>query len=51
VHRVRIREIFSLEALRAKCPRLKPQDLGAGCTEARAARDAAALLMNKSIPK
>ncbi len=51
VRRTRIGEIFSLEALRQTCPRLKPEDVGEPCTEARMMRDPAALLMNKSFVK
>jgi hypothetical protein len=50
VRRVRVNEIFSLDQLRESCPRLKPEDLGAGCTEERMSRDPHALLMNKSFP-
>jgi hypothetical protein len=51
VRRVRIRAIYSLEALRAACPRLAPATIGDGCTEARMAKDPAALLLNKSFSK
>jgi ADYC domain-containing protein len=48
VHRVRVAEIYSLDALRASCPRLKSEDIGAGCTETRVMQDPGVLLMNKS---
>ena len=51
VHHVRIPEIYSLDALRAQCPRLQPEDLGTGCTEERMLQMPAALLMNKSTVK
>jgi hypothetical protein len=51
VHRVRISEIYSLDLLRANCPRLKSADIGEGCTEARMQENPAALLMNKSRVK
>jgi hypothetical protein len=51
VRRVRIAEIFSLEALRQSCPRFKPEDLGEACSEARAMHDPEVLLMNKSVAK
>jgi len=50
VRRVRVNQIFSLDQLRENCPRLKPEDLGAGCTEERMSHDPHALLMNKSFP-
>jgi hypothetical protein len=50
VRHVRVNQIFSLDQLREGCPRLKPEDLGAGCTEERMSRDPHALLMNKSFP-
>jgi ADYC domain len=51
VRRVRISEIFSLDALRAACPRLKAEDIGAGCTEERMSKASGAPLMNRSYPK
>lgn len=51
VRRVRIPEIYSLDALRAACPRLKPEDVGAGCTEDRMTKTPGVLLMNRSIPR
>lgn len=51
VRRVRIAEIYSLDALRRDCPRLKPEDLGDACSEERMSRTPAALLMNKSRSK
>jgi hypothetical protein len=51
VRHVRIPEIYSLDRLRAECLRLKPEDIGDGCTEERMAKDPAALLMNKSRVK
>jgi hypothetical protein len=51
VRRVRIGEVYSLDALRGACPRFQPEDLGAGCTEARMSRDPDALLLNKSFEK
>ena len=35
VRRVRISGTYSLDRLRAECPRLRPEDIGAGCTEER----------------
>jgi hypothetical protein len=46
--RVRVPEVYSLDALRAECPRLLSEDIGEGCTEARASQNPAALLMNRS---
>src|SRR5215472_4640382 len=46
VRHVRVSEIFSLDQLLAHCPRLKPEDLGAGCTEERMQHALDALLMN-----
>ena len=51
VHRVRISEIYSLDSLRANCPRLKSADIGEACTEERMQKNPAALLMNKSRVK
>jgi hypothetical protein len=51
VRRTRIAGIFPLEKLRQTCPRLLPEDLGEACSEARAMRDPAVLLMNKSVPQ
>jgi hypothetical protein len=51
VRRVRIPDLFSLEALQRNCPRLRPDDLGKACDEARAMRDPAVLLMNRSRAK
>ena len=51
VRRVRIGDIFSLEALGAGCKRLKPEDIGEACTEARMMQDPGALLLNKSFVK
>jgi hypothetical protein len=51
VRRVRISAAYSLDRLRAECPRLKPEDIGAGCTEERMRQDPAVLLLNRSFPK
>jgi hypothetical protein len=51
VRRVRIPEMYSLDALRRECPRFKPEDLGEGCTEQRMRQTPATLLMNRSRPK
>jgi hypothetical protein len=48
VRRVRIPEIYSLDTLRAECPRLSADDIGEGCTEARLSQNPAALLLNRS---
>jgi hypothetical protein len=51
VRRVRVPDIFSLDALRKSCPRLSPEDIGEGCTEARMMQTPTALLLNKSAVK
>jgi hypothetical protein len=48
VRRVRISQIYSLDALRANCPRLKEAEIGENCTEERMLKHPGALLMNKS---
>ena len=48
VRRVRVPGIFSLDALRAACPRLTAENIGDGCTEARMSSAPGALLLNKS---
>lgn len=51
VRRVRLSEVYSLDRLRASCPRLHAEDLGENCTEAVARQNSAVLLMNKSFPR
>jgi hypothetical protein len=48
VRHVRIPEIYSLDALRAACPRLKPGDIGEHCSEENMTKMSPVLLMNKS---
>jgi hypothetical protein len=48
VRRVRVPEVYSLDALRAECARLGPEDVGESCTEARVSQNPAALMMNRS---
>jgi len=51
VRRVRLSEVYSLDRLRANCPRLHAEDLGENCNEASARQNPAVLLMNKSFPR
>ena len=51
VRHVRIPDLYSLDALKTACPRLKSEDIGEACSEERIAKTPTALLTNKSRVK